>query len=68
VFSLVFQIGPQTAIPMERAWRELSIDTAVCGLILKFSENMTSCRFTLIPIWVLVFPKQEFLLSVNIFI
>jgi len=33
MFSLVFQIGPQTAISMERARGELDIDMAVCGPI-----------------------------------
>jgi len=39
--SLVFQIGPQTAIPVERARRELSIDMAVRGPVMKFNENTT---------------------------
>jgi len=29
MFTLVFQIGPQTDIPMERVRRELSIEMAV---------------------------------------
>jgi len=42
VFSLVFQICPQTAISMERAWRELSIDMAVDGPILKLKKKTWS--------------------------
>jgi len=41
VFPLVLQIGPQIAIPRDRARRGISID----GLILKFNENMTWSRF-----------------------
>jgi len=41
VFSLLFPIGPQTAISMERARRELSIDMDVCGPIWKTGENTT---------------------------
>ena len=29
MFSLIFKIGPPTAISMERAWKELSIDMVV---------------------------------------
>ena len=70
VFSLVFKIGPSTAISMERAlfsyqwkafWRELSIDMAV----LINSENPTWSRFTITPIRVQVYPEQELLLSVR---
>jgi len=41
LFSLVFQIDPQTAISLERIRRELSIDMAVGGPILKTSGNTT---------------------------
>jgi len=48
VYSVFFQIRPQTAISMEKARRELSIDMAVRGPILKFNEN-TSSLFAFTP-------------------
>jgi len=52
VFSLVFQIGPQTGI-MERARRVPSIDMAVGAPILKFNENTLLYRFIFTaPKWV----------------
>ena len=39
MFSLVFQIGLRTAIPVERARRKLSIDIAVGGPIIKFNKK-----------------------------
>jgi len=42
VFSLVFKIGPSTAISMERTRRQLAIDMAVGGPILETRENTLS--------------------------
>jgi len=59
VISLVFKIGPQKAISMERARRMLSLDMAVCGTVLKFDEKTTCSRYPK------MFPKQEFFSSVK---
>jgi len=59
VFSLNFKKGFPTAIK-ERARRELSIDVAVGGPILKTSENTTWSRVTFTPKWVRVSPELTF--------
>ena len=52
VFTLVFKVGPRTAIVMESARRELSIYLwCVSGPSLENSENRTLSCYTLTPKW-----------------
>jgi len=49
---------------IERAPRKLSIDITFSGPIVKISENTIWSRFTHIPKWIWISPKQGLFLSV----
>jgi len=49
VLSLNAKIEPLTAAPIERTRRELSIDMALGGPILKFDESTIWLSFTFTP-------------------
>jgi len=49
VFSVVFKVGPQTAISMESSRRALSIDMAVCESIWKIRKKNDMVLFYLHP-------------------